>query len=371
MVAKICGKAAKVVHPPGSQKNRQRSMVFAELDAMALLFSLRCSRPATVGPLTKLEAREVTSDGKTSVLTQAEYPAASELIGRSLAGTPQHDPEWTVDWTIGPQLKRENVELRSSLTECYLSFVVSEHTRSGGVVLAAKDADGKLQAVCVCRKMSSGKMASPLWQGWVFSTHAISRMAKGKLPPFYMSKDAPLRKTAEKSIDRRSECVFKAMEQLHEQETRPHWYIAVMAVEPLAQGQGYGGQLVRAVSRMAAADGVHCYVEASGTRNKAFYEHLGFEVLEQKRLTVYETVDIEWPGQAHFYSMVRAPHVKENVGRKRRAWGRRVAAHGRGSQSPCAPPPSPLRHSVLSARTPPPPPSPLGQCTAAWSDRAC
>ena len=95
MVAKICGKAAKVVHPPGSQKPKrtdQRSMVFAELDAMALLFSLRCSRPATVGPLTKLEAREVTSDGKTSVLTQAEYAAASELIGRSLAGTPQHDP---------------------------------------------------------------------------------------------------------------------------------------------------------------------------------------------------------------------------------------------------------------------------------------
>ena len=268
---------------------------------------LRClGRADAAGPLTKLEAQEATSDCKTSVLTEADYAAASELIGRSFAGTPQHDPEWSLHWVVGPQLKRENVELRSSLAEFYLSFSMSECTRSGGVVLAAKDADGKLQAVCVCRKMRSGKVASALWQGWLFGTHALSRMATGKIPPFYMSKEyAPLRKSADKSIDRRYKCISKAMEQLHGQQASPHWYVALMAVDPPAQGYGYGGQLMRAVSRMAAADGVHCYLEASGTGNKAFYEHLGYEAVDQKRLIVTETVDVEWPAQEHFYAMVR------------------------------------------------------------------
>jgi len=255
-------------------------------------------------PLTKLEAEEAASDGKTSVLTRAEYASASELIGRSFAGTPESEPEWSLHWILGPHLPRESVELRSSLSEFYLSFAVDNHTRSGGAVLAARDPDGKLAGVCVCRKMRSGK-ESALWNGWLFGTHIVSCIMKGKIPPFYTSKEyAPLRTSAEKSIDRRSKCLFKVMKQCHEQQTSPHWYVAVLAIDPSAQGKGHGGQLIRAVSRMAAADGVHCYLEASGTRNKAIYEHLGYESVDQKRLSVKETVDLEWPDQEHFYAMV-------------------------------------------------------------------
>ena len=56
---------------------------------------------------------------------------------------------------------------------------------------------------------------------------------------------------------------------------------------------------------MASADGVHCYLLASGTRNKAIYEHLGYTSVDQKRLGVKETVDLQWPDQEHFYAMVR------------------------------------------------------------------
>ena len=55
-------------------------------------------------PLTKLEAEEAASDGKTSVLTRAEYASASELIGRSFAGTPESEPEWSLHWILGPHL---------------------------------------------------------------------------------------------------------------------------------------------------------------------------------------------------------------------------------------------------------------------------
>ena len=56
---------------------------------------------------------------------------------------------------------------------------------------------------------------------------------------------------------------------------------------------------------MAAADGMRCYLEASGTRNKALYEHLGYETVDQRGLSVKETVDLGWPGQAQFYALVR------------------------------------------------------------------
>ena len=81
----------------------------------------------------------------------------------------------------------------------------------------------------------------------------------------------------------------------------------------LTQGAGYGAQLCRAVGRMAAADGVQCYLEASGTRNKAIYEHLGYETVDATSLRVKETVDVGWPAQEHFYAMVRGvePGSKE------------------------------------------------------------
>ena len=261
-------------------------------------------------PLTRLQDEEASSDGKTSVLTKAQYAAASELIGRSFAGTPECDPEWTMHWMIGPHLPRESVELRSSLCEFYVSFNVHKQTSSGGAVLAAKDADGNLAAVCVCRKLSSGKESS-LWSGWLVCKHIVTCVMQGKFPPFYASKEyAPLRKSAEQSINRRAKCVHKVMKQLHEQQARPHWHVALLTVDPTAQGKGYGDQLIRAVSRMAFADGVHCYLEASGTRNQAIYEHLGYTSVDQKRLGVKETVDLQWADQEHVCAMVRDVDVK-------------------------------------------------------------
>ena len=98
--------------------------------------------------------------------------------------------------------------------------------------LLTKDADGNLAAVCVCRKLSSGKESS-LWSGWLTCKHIVSCIVQGKIPPFYASKEyAPLRKSAEQSINRRAKCVQKVMKQLHEQQTRPHWYVALLAVDP-------------------------------------------------------------------------------------------------------------------------------------------
>jgi ribosomal protein S18 acetylase RimI-like enzyme len=59
----------------------------------------------------------------------------------------------------------------------------------------------------------------------------------------------------------------------------PHWYLVVMSVRPQQQRRGLGTRLVRPVLQRAADDRVPCYLETSDPANVAFYERLGFEVV--------------------------------------------------------------------------------------------
>ena len=65
-------------------------------------------------------------------------------------------------------------------------------------------------------------------------------------------------------------------EQLHPKE--PHWYLAVIGVEPERQGEGLGGKLLAAVLGRLDETGVPAYLETSTEGNVAWYRHHGFEV---------------------------------------------------------------------------------------------
>jgi ribosomal protein S18 acetylase RimI-like enzyme len=65
-------------------------------------------------------------------------------------------------------------------------------------------------------------------------------------------------------------------EKLHPKE--PHWYLAVIGVEPARQGEGLGGKLLTAVLDRLDATGVPAYLETSTAANVAWYRHHGFEV---------------------------------------------------------------------------------------------
>ena len=58
----------------------------------------------------------------------------------------------------------------------------------------------------------------------------------------------------------------------------PHWYLAVIGVEPARQGEGIGGQLLDVVLDRLDADRVPAYLETSTAANVAWYHHHGFEV---------------------------------------------------------------------------------------------
>jgi GNAT superfamily N-acetyltransferase len=70
-------------------------------------------------------------------------------------------------------------------------------------------------------------------------------------------------------------------EKLHPKE--PHWYLAVIGIEPARQGQGLGGKLLAAVLGRLDETGVPAYLETSTEGNVAWYRHHGFEVQQEVR----------------------------------------------------------------------------------------
>ncbi len=71
--------------------------------------------------------------------------------------------------------------------------------------------------------------------------------------------------------------VLEEMSQFHPQ--GPHWYLAVLGVDPCRQGQGVGSILMKHALQLCDAEGLPAYLEASNAKNVPFYERHGFEVL--------------------------------------------------------------------------------------------
>ncbi len=61
----------------------------------------------------------------------------------------------------------------------------------------------------------------------------------------------------------------------------PHWYLALLGVDPAAQGRGYGPHLCRPVLERCDAEGTGAYLETGTERNVALYRGMGFEVTDE------------------------------------------------------------------------------------------
>lgn len=58
----------------------------------------------------------------------------------------------------------------------------------------------------------------------------------------------------------------------------PHWYLALLGVDPSRQGLGLGSRLLEAGLRMVDADHQPAYLETPNPNSVAFYERFGFVV---------------------------------------------------------------------------------------------
>lgn len=61
----------------------------------------------------------------------------------------------------------------------------------------------------------------------------------------------------------------------------PHWYLAMLGVDPAWQRQGIGEALMRPVFAAADRDGLCCYLEAPTAGNARYYSRRGFHVVAE------------------------------------------------------------------------------------------
>ena len=71
--------------------------------------------------------------------------------------------------------------------------------------------------------------------------------------------------------------VMQQMGNYHPKE--PHWYLPLIGIDPMHQGKGLGGALMRHALAECDRDGSLAYLESSNPRNVTLYQHLGFELL--------------------------------------------------------------------------------------------
>ena len=239
----------------------------------------------------------------------------SSVVGRAFAGTAKADPERSFDWVLGPQLPVGDPRRVEFLTMFMVVPVLQHGHPRRGIVLATRDAQSKVDAVVVARRFDS----APGADRWASSTAIVTMMAgamlpcyDGALPTIYA--DSKMRAQIGGAMNKRAfDGLLPKMEEMHKEwADMPHWYVAIMAVDPSAQGKGRCGTLMRAVSRMADAEGVPCYLECSGTRNRDIYAHLGYEQKRQYTVCVKDDETGSVPFEEVF-AMVRpaATHAVE------------------------------------------------------------
>ena len=97
----------------------------------------------------------------------------------------------------------------------------------------------------------------------------------------------------------RSVATMTKLERLHKRDVHgPHWYLAVLGVDPPRQGQGVGGSIIQPVLRRADMEGLPCYLETGKEIDVRFYRKHGFEVIVEDHSPL---------GGPRFWTMMRRP----------------------------------------------------------------
>lgn len=81
----------------------------------------------------------------------------------------------------------------------------------------------------------------------------------------------------------------------------PHWYLALLGVDPAFQGAGLGGHLLTTRLRQCDTEQVPAYLETQKSENLPFYERFGFVVTKKIEINGCPPVWLMWrdPREPH------------------------------------------------------------------------
>ena len=82
--------------------------------------------------------------------------------------------------------------------------------------------------------------------------------------------------------------IFEKMGGYHPGE--PHWYLPLIGVDPMLQGNGFGSALLTHALLSCDRDNKLAYLESSNPRNIPLYERHGFEVLGEIQVGTSPTI---------------------------------------------------------------------------------
>jgi GNAT superfamily N-acetyltransferase len=221
-----------------------------------------------------------------------------DLLGRSFSGSKTSEPEWGVHWTMGPEWASDldnpaRVALSIFLHGLALAAKVPEST-----MLGVHGTGDKLAAFALVQELKRAPAATPAMEALRIMRSFAARALCCRLPPGWK----------DKALFKRGDAVTAIMGALHAKHAnRPHLYLSMIAADPMRQGQGHGGRLIRAVLRVADAAGLPIYLECGGERLKGLYAHFGFELVGDAPLEMKGDVD-GWPTHPIvYYAMIRPP----------------------------------------------------------------
>ncbi len=60
-----------------------------------------------------------------------------------------------------------------------------------------------------------------------------------------------------------------------------HWYLAFIGVDPVFQGKGFAGKLLKPMLSRLNRENIPCYLETETEKNVDIYTHYGFKLLEK------------------------------------------------------------------------------------------
>lgn len=226
------------------------------------------------------------------VVSLVDRAEAARVLGKSFAGTSTAEPELLFDWCLGPTLADRNEPGRAATLEWMFGYLL--HSATGAHLLGVRSSSGELQAAALCW-LSPGGTKGPGFKNYLC----------GGMSYAFTHKEVPAYMKNRKLIDKRLTAFDKASNTRHEKHAPgPHYYVSMLGVDPACQNQRFSSKLIHAVSRMADAKGVPCYLECAGKRVRDIYVHHGYE--EQECSTVSIEGDVpHFAAYEEFFAMVR------------------------------------------------------------------